>query len=131
MHNMGKKPELIYTDDEGALHKPSIQPYFKENQITHYITGNHAWFAERFIRTFKLMLYKRINQGTQENQQCIDFVFQIMLTYNNKIVHSSIKMTPYEATKPNNAIYVKTHIELQAAFTRKYPELEIVSSVKI
>ncbi len=26
---MGKKPEIIYTDDEGALHRPSIQTYFK------------------------------------------------------------------------------------------------------
>ena len=25
MHKMGKKPEIIYTDDEGAVHKPSIQ----------------------------------------------------------------------------------------------------------
>jgi hypothetical protein len=60
MEKMGKKPEIIYTDDEGALHKASIQDYFKEHKITHYITRNHAWFAERFIRTFKSMLYKRI-----------------------------------------------------------------------
>ena len=26
MHKMGNKPEIIYTDDEGALHKPSTQP---------------------------------------------------------------------------------------------------------
>ena len=26
MHNMGKKPDIRYTDDEGALLKPSIQP---------------------------------------------------------------------------------------------------------
>ena len=25
MHKMGKKPEIIYTDDEGALHTQSIQ----------------------------------------------------------------------------------------------------------
>jgi hypothetical protein len=25
MHKMGKKPDIIYTDDEGALHKPSLQ----------------------------------------------------------------------------------------------------------
>jgi hypothetical protein len=25
MHKMGKKPEIRYTDDEGALHKPSSQ----------------------------------------------------------------------------------------------------------
>ena len=25
MHTMGNKPEIVYTDDEGALHKPSLQ----------------------------------------------------------------------------------------------------------
>ena len=40
-------------------------------------------------------------------------------------------MTPYEATKPSNAIDVKTNIELQALFTRNYPELELGSGVKI
>ena len=25
IHKMCKKPEIIYTDDEGALHRPSIQ----------------------------------------------------------------------------------------------------------
>ncbi len=29
MQKMGNKPDIIYTDDEGALHKPSIQTYFK------------------------------------------------------------------------------------------------------
>ena len=59
------------------------------------------------------MVYKRIYQGGHESPQCIDFVFQIMLTCNTKLVHSSVKMTPYEATKPSNAIDVKTKIELQ------------------
>ena len=54
-----------------------------------------------------------------------------MLTYNNKMIHSSIKMTPYEATKPSNAIDVNSTIELQASFTRAYPELDIGSNVKI
>ena len=77
------------------------------------------------------MLYKRIDQGGAEKPQWIDFVYPIMLTYNNKMVHSATKMTPYEATKPSNAIDAKTNIELQASFTRKYPELEVGSSVKI
>ena len=29
MHKMGKHPEITYTDDDGALHKPSIQTYFQ------------------------------------------------------------------------------------------------------
>ena len=40
-------------------------------------------------------------------------------------------MTPYEAAKPSNAIDANTNIELQATFSRKYPEVEIGSSVKI
>jgi hypothetical protein len=65
------------------------------------------------------MLYKRIDQGKVEHPQWVDFVYPIMLTYNNKMVHSSIKMTPNEATKASNSIDVKTNIELQALFTRK------------
>ena len=45
--------------------------------------------------------------------------------------HSSINMTPYEATKPSNSIDVNYNTSLQPSFTRKYPELEIGSSVKI
>ena len=41
MHNTGKTPEVIYTDDEGELHKPSIQPKLKEHNITHSIARNH------------------------------------------------------------------------------------------
>ena len=40
-------------------------------------------------------------------------------------------MTPYKATKPSNAIDVKHIIKLQAAFTIKFPELEIGSNVKL
>ena len=46
------------------------------------------------------------------------------------MLRSSIKLTPYEATKPSNAIDVTTNIEVQASVTRKYPELEIGSNVK-
>ena len=63
------------------------------------------------------MLYKRIDQGGQENPQWIDFVNQIMLTYNTYMVLSSIKMTPHGATKPSNAIDVTSNTELQAPFT--------------
>ena len=131
MHNMGKTPYIIYTDDEEALRKPSTQTFFKEAEITHYIARNHAWFAERCIRAFKLMLYKRIDQGRHEHPRWTDFVYQLVLTYNHKMVHSSIHITPYEATKPNTSLDVTTHIELQASFTRTYPELAIGSSVKM
>ena len=58
---MGKKPEILYTDDETAISASSMIDCYKENNIKHYVTRNHAAFAERFIRTFKDMLYKRID----------------------------------------------------------------------
>ena len=107
MNKMGKKPDIVYTDDEGTVHKPSLQTYVKEQQTFHYITQKKAWFAEISIITVEFMLYKRIDQGKQEQPQWIDFVYPITLPYNNNMVRSSIKMTPYEATKPSNAIDVK------------------------
>ena len=92
-------------------HYISHQSKHMLNNIKHVITSHkHAWFAERFIITFNLMLYKRIDRGKVDNPQMIDFVYHIMLTYTNKMVHSSIKMTPYEATKPSNAIDVTNNI---------------------
>ena len=41
------------------------------------------------------------------------------------MVHSSIKMTPQNASRPSNEIDVKTNIELRASHTRKYPELKV------
>ncbi len=88
LQRMGRKPKIIYTDDEAALSTSALKTYFEEQKITHYITRKHAAFAERFIRTFKGMLYKRIDstqnkKKTEGDPQWIDYVYQVMLTYIN------------------------------------------------
>ena len=48
------------------------------------------------------MLYKRVEADEKkgkENIQWIDYNLEILLTYNDKMIHSSIKMTPKQATK--------------------------------
>ena len=42
LHKMGKKPKIIFTDDEGALSKEAIQTYLKEQKIQHHRTRAHA-----------------------------------------------------------------------------------------
>ena len=32
LHKMGKEPKIVYTDDEGALSKESVQTYFTEQK---------------------------------------------------------------------------------------------------
>ena len=98
------------------------------------MTRNHAHFVERFIRTFKMMLRKRIDNDIKQgkdNIQWADYIFQVMLTYNNKNEHNSINMTPSEATKEDKQLDVKLNLELKAKRDRKYPELKIGDEVKI
>ena len=103
MTKMGKKPKLIYSDEESSLKTEMITSYLEEEKIELHKTRGHPAFAERFIRTFKDKFYKRIEndekKGT-ENIQWIDYITDIMLTYNDKDAHSATGLTPKETRKP-------------------------------
>ena len=81
LNKMGKKPPLICTDDEGACNKEAIQKYLKDENIEHHRTKAHPSFSERAIRTFKDVLYKRVEadekKGTQ-NIQWPDYILEIL-----------------------------------------------------
>ena len=77
---MGKQPEILYTDDEAAISAYAMIEYYEEKHVRHYVTRNHAAFAERFIGTFKDMLCKRIDGGSREKPQWHDYIYEIMLT---------------------------------------------------
>ena len=131
---MGGFPKLLYTDDESALNTKAIQDYLKEKKIEHHTTRGHPAFGERGIRSFKDALYKRIEADENKGKQNIDwrdYIFQILLTYNNKSIHSSTRFTPVEARKKKNEFEVKMNLEIQGRKTRKYPSLEEGSEVKI
>ena len=134
INKMGKKPELVYSDEEGSLNSGVIKEYFDKEKIETHQTRTHPAFAERFIRTFKDMLFKRVEADEKkgkENIQWTDCIFEIMITYNNKMVHSATALTPKEARKPENELKVKANIAMNATKTRKYPELEKGNKVKI
>jgi radical SAM superfamily enzyme len=126
---------LIYTDDEKSFSLPAIKTYFRENKINHYVTRHHAAFSERFIRTFKNMLYKRIDNDIKAevyiNPQWKDYIEEIMISYNFKNKHSSTGLTPDNARRVTNQLEVKTQLELNAMKTRKYPIIELNDKVKI
>ena len=87
---------------------------------------------ERFIRTFKDALYKRIdNEKDKNNIQWIDYIFEILLTYNNKLKHGSHGFTPADAARRENSMDVKMNLEMKAKKTRKYPDLDVNDSVRI
>ena len=93
----GKETKIIYTDDEGAMNKEAIQTYLQEQNIEHHRTRAHPNFSERAIRTFKDLLYRRVEADEKKgksNIQWTDYIFEILLTYNNKMKHSATGFTP-------------------------------------
>ena len=58
-------------------------------------------------------------------------MFEILLTYNNKLVHSTIGMTPDDARKKKNELDVWTNTFINSKQNRKYPNLEKGDKVKI
>ena len=134
LKKMNGKPELLYTDDETAFSGASIQEYLKKEDISHHITRGHPNFAERAVRTYKDMLYKRVEADEKkgkENIQWTNYNFEILLTYNGKMVHSATGLTPKEAVKGEKNLKAKVNMSINATRTRKYPELNVLDKVKI
>ena len=134
INKMGKKPKMFYSGEEGSLYSKTIIEYLEHEKIEMHRTRGHPAFAERFIRSFKDMLFKRVEADEKKgkaNIQWTDYILEILLTYNNKNVHSTTKFTPSEAKKPKNEFEVKLNISLQAKKSRVYPEIEVGDSVKI
>ena len=85
------------------------------------------------IRTFKDKLFKRVEADEKkgkENIQWTNYLTEIMLTYNNKDVHSAISHTPNEARKEKNEFKSKLNISVNAKRQRLYPELSVGDRVK-
>ena len=134
LKKMNGKPELLYTDDETAFSGASIQEYLKKEGITHHITRGHPHFAERAIRRYKDMLYKRVEADEKkgkENFQWADYNLEILLTYNDKNIHSATGLTPKEAVKGEKNLKAKVNMSINATRTRKYPEIKTGDKVKI
>ena len=134
LQKMGKKPKIIYTDDERGIASSDFKEYVDSEGIELYRTRGHPAFAERMIRTFKDKLFKRVENDEKKGKQGIqwtDYLTEIMLTYNNKDAHSSIGQTPNEAKKKENEFKSKLNVSIKAKRNKLYPELSVGDRVKI
>jgi hypothetical protein len=77
------------------------------------------------------MLYKRLDNEKDTNVQWTQYIYPILLTYNNKMVHSSTRLTPNDARKPQNELTVYLTMTLKAKHSRKYPDINIGDKVFI
>ena len=134
LEKMRAKPKIIYTDDEGSTSGADFKQLVEDEGIELYRTRGHPAFAERFIRTFKDKLFKRVENDEKKgtnNIQWIDYITEILLTYDNKDVHSATGLTPNEARKERNEFKAKLNVSVKAKKERIYPTLEVGDKVKI
>ena len=134
LQKMKAKPKIIYTDDERGIASADFKEYVDGENIELYRTRNHPAFAERFIRTFKDKLFKRVENDEKKgkaNIQWIDYITEIILTYNNKDIHSATGLAPNEARKEKNEFKAKLNVSVKARKEKIYPPLEVGDRVKI
>ena len=107
MKKMGGKPEYIFSDNEGSFNSKLVQNYFRMEDIKHLTSLNRVPFVDRFVRTLKNMIYKRLeheekmNDGKHENWWWA--LPKVLLVYNNYKIHSTIEMRPVDARKPDTS----------------------------
>ena len=82
----GRKPQYLLTDKGKEYYNKNMKELLEKNNITLY---------ERWNRTIKTRMWKQFT--VQGNTIYLDILPKILKQYNNT-KHSSIKMTPVEAS---------------------------------
>ena len=134
IHKMGGPPKTIFSDEEGGMTTKLLRNYLEEQHIRYVTTKHHAGLAERTIRTLKAMIYGRIDSAkTRDNvkKRWVEVLYPALLTYNQIDIHSTIKMTPDDARKPQNHLQAKLNLELKRVNSRVYPEIHVGDYVRI
>ena len=102
-----RKCKFLWTDKGKEFYNKQVQDLLNENNIKLYSTNNSeikSAVIERFNRTFKNMMYKKFTENN--NTIFYNILDELLNNYNNKH-HSTIKMTPIEASKKVNEKKIK------------------------
>ena len=103
VNSSGRKPDHIWVDEGKEFYNKHMDEWIKENNINRYSThGEHkSAVVERFNRTLETIMWKRFTAENTRNW--IDMLDKLLLQYNNK-KHSTIKMTPTEASQMQDPV---------------------------
>ena len=119
------KPKVLVTDEEGGMVSNFVSDYLKKEGITYIINRNHAPFVERFIRSLKSMISKRLLRRPELHWY--DLLFEVYIVYNRKMVSSATKMTPADAEKKENQAVVKMNLESQRKHNKQYDNTKSIT----
>ena len=125
---MGGKPVILMSDEEGSLQSKYVDNYLKKEKIKYIINRNHCPFVERFIRTFRNMMSRRLQKRTEE--KWYDLIFEVISIYNFKMVNRTTDLKPNDATKKENLEEAKANMEKHAKHEKHYEEIKVGDRVR-
>jgi len=124
-----RKPKHLWVDKGKEFYNKDIDQWLQKNNITRYSTyGEHkSVVVERFNRTLKEKMWKRFTAENTRNW--IDMIDSLIHQYNNT-KHSTIKMTPTEASNPKNSAIILNSRISDARKSQK-PKFKVGDKVRI
>ena len=126
----GRKPQYLWTDKGKEYYNKYLKDLLEKNKVTLYSTENDekSSVCERWNRTIKTKMWKQFT--VQGNKMYLDMLPKLVEQYNNT-KHSSIKMTPVEASKKKNEGVVYFNLYGDMETLKQKPKFKIDDKVRI
>ena len=127
----GRQPKMLWTDKGSEFISKHFKDFLKKKDIKLYHTENKekSSVVERWNRTMKNKMWKMFS--VNNNTVYADKIDKLVNDYNNTR-HSSIKMTPVEASKKKNEKKVWNNLYGDSIFLKpEKPKFEIRDHVRI
>ena len=116
------EPKQLYADEEYSMRSAKTIRFLNENELKSVQTTTHAHTVERFIRTFKDNLYRRLDALNEDKSDWVKHISSIIKKYNST-EHSTTQTKPNEAGKKDNHLWVNWHLQNAAKKNRKHPDI--------
>ena len=123
-------PKQLYSDEKSSFRAKMFFRFMNDNDIKHVQTSTHTPSVERFIRTSKDNLYRRLDGLKQNKSEWVKHVKNIVTKYNNT-EHNTTKTKPLDAVKKENHLWGNWHLQNTATKDRKYPKINEGDMVRV
>ena len=131
-----RKPKKLWVDQGTEFYNKEMSKYLKENNIDMYSSfgDSKSAIVERFNRTLKTWMWKYFT--AKNTREWVNILDELLKFYNKK-VHRSIKMSPIEASKPENHFITYENLygtflrDLETATKKSRPKFAVGDNVRI
>ena len=118
--------EELYTDFEGGFQSTQVVILLNQHKIKHIATYGKAFFAEKAIHTIKMGIHNRLQGLKLDAEEWVQLLPKVIHKY-NRTPHSTIMMTPLEATDDANKVKVWLNIHNKAKQNRMYEKYRLAT----